>query len=64
VTVTSEVVSLGVRDLRGGDAELLAFLNTHTDRRNQRATVTTANVVVKVRRGPQHWQVVEIEVPR
>lgn len=64
VTTRSEVVSLGLRDLRGDRAELLVFLNTRTERRNQGATSSASNAVIKVQRGPQRWQVVEIEVPQ
>jgi Mce-associated membrane protein len=62
--LTSSVVDLAVRDLRGDRAQLLVFLNTRTERRTGTPTVTGSNVIIQMQRGPQRWQVVDIEVPR
>lgn len=62
--LTSSVVDLAVRDLRGDRAQLLVFLNTRTERRTGTPAVTGSNVIIQMQRGPQRWQVVDIEVPR
>ena len=61
-TVSTVVADIGVRDLRGDQAELLAFVNTSTTRQGGQPVVTAGSVVIHLRRA-QAWQISDLQVP-
>jgi Mce-associated membrane protein len=64
ITAATTVVGLGVRDQRGDQAEVLAFVNTSTTRPGKAPIVTASSVVLHLRRGPQAWLISDLQVPR
>jgi Mce-associated membrane protein len=64
LTVLCTAVDIGLRELRADTAQLLVYLNQKVLRTSAPQTISATAVLIRMQRGPQGWQLIDVQVPQ